>query len=197
MKYLKTFESINTPEVNDLFGLWNRISIRGPELMKGNLKLDLDWDLVEKIEDHGYTYDYAASAIDKDGFEWTCVASVEKGSDNVEDYSEIEFPAEIIEKLNIEFTRLIRISDPDFVWESKPFKTVIENNKIINTGGNSILTEKTAWQLYKGIPKMPVYSIDSVDFVSKYTIMDINKLGEKVYINIARMTDGSYIGGIG
>jgi hypothetical protein len=126
MKHLKTFEAINSNEINDLFSLWKVYRMYGPRL--NGYKINLDWEREDEIDDHGYTVDYCAMAIDDDGNEWQANMSVDKMSDEVSDVYDENCPEieEIVEKNFSEYLK----SKIELVEEFAP--------DAISLGGNVI-----------------------------------------------------------
>jgi hypothetical protein len=105
MKYLKTFEAINSKEINDLFSLWNKYRVYGPKLI--GYRVELDWEREDKIDDHGYTVDYCGIAVDDEGNEWECVMSVDKMSDEVDEINN-EYSSAISEKIDRIFSSYMK-----------------------------------------------------------------------------------------
>ena len=134
MKYLKTFEAINSNEINDLFSLWKVYRVYGPTLI--GYKIDLDWEREDEIDDHGYTVDYCAVAIDDNGNEWQANMSVDKMSDEVSDVYDESCPAleEIVDRNFSEYLKskieCVEELVPDLISHSG---SVIRNKRLIKT----------------------------------------------------------------
>ena len=134
MKYLKTFEAINSNEINDLFSLWKVYRVYGPTLI--GYKIDLDWEREDEIDDHGYTVDYCAVAIDDNGNEWQANMSVDKMSDEVSDIYDESCPAleEIVDRNFSEYLKskieCVEELVPDLIGHSG---SVIRNKRLIKT----------------------------------------------------------------
>ena len=134
MKYLKTFEAINSNEINDLFSLWKVYRVYGPTLI--GYKIDLDWEREDEIDDHGYTVDYCAVAIDDNGNEWQANMSVDKMSDEVSDVYDESCPAleEIVDRNFSEYLKskieCVEELVPDLIGHSG---SVIRNKRLIKT----------------------------------------------------------------
>jgi hypothetical protein len=134
MKYLKTFEAINSNEINDLFSLWKVYRMYGPSLV--GYKIDLDWEREDEIDDHGYTVDYCAVAIDDEGNEWQANMSVDKMSDDVSDVYDESCPAieEIIDKIFSEHLKSKFECIEELVPNERHINgTVISNKRLIKT----------------------------------------------------------------
>jgi hypothetical protein len=134
MKYLKTFEAINSNEINDLFSLWNSYIVFGPTLI--GYKIDLEWEREDQIDDHGYTVDWSGVAIDDEENEWECIMSVDKMSDEVHEINH-EHCSSISEKIDKIFSSYMKEklegldqTIPDAFF---PSGTVYRYKRIINT----------------------------------------------------------------
>jgi len=148
MKHLKTFESINSKEINDLFSLWNSYRLFGPTLI--SYKVKLDWELEDEIDDHGYTVDYCAFAIDDDGNEWESNASVDKMSSEITEINDESCPAieEKIDKIFYSYLEEKIECIKEIVPEAiSPSGTVYRNATILKT-------ELTKEQIKETIPQL-------------------------------------------
>jgi hypothetical protein len=188
MKHIRTFESLISNEIHDIFDIWNSIKVLGPSEHEYSPDFEKeienlnDWEKEDFIDDHGSMQIYICGKKDKFGGDWTALGEyIYDELYNVEDI-EIGFYTEREADKNLDL--YLKSIGLEYEWEKTEEKIPLK--KSIKTKYNLDINN-----LRKILEKNKIKDPQSSNFA--YTLR--YTLGERynfIYLWYYKLDNGSY-----